>query len=427
MNRLTTHALLRRNASRSWRTASAPLLLLSSVALWACATEVSPEPGPEAVAGTGGSGGTSAGQGGVGTGGGGSGGTGGAAGGTGGTSGSSAGIGGAAGTNGPAGGAGNAAVGGSSGAEAAGSGGAGMTSTGGSSGSASAGAGSGGDGGVSGAAGSSGGAAGASGGQAGGGAGTAGASGGSSLPPITDYKAQGPFPTTVNMGVGPDGGYTVYRPSTLGENGFKHAPIIFGPGINQGVSVHTTMLTNFASHGFVVVGTPVLSGGPGDDGNLAKMRSGLDWIVAQNTMPGTYQGKLWVDHAISMGFSVGGTSAVELGGHAAVATVVSIHGHTATADLHGPMLQTTGTLDTVGMPLQQATYNSSQVQTFLATLTGANHPYIERNGGGDERPAILAWMRYWIYGDMGARGYFFGADCTLCDDPWENPQRKNWQ
>jgi hypothetical protein len=229
------------------------------------------------------------------------------------------------------------------------------------------------------------------------------------------------------MNVGPGNAYTVYRPSTLGANGFLHAPIIFGPGIGQGVSVHTTMLTNFASHGFVVVGTPVLDGGPGDDGNLQKMRDGLDWIVEQNTAAGMYQGKLWVDHAVSMGFSVGGTSAVELGGHEAVATVVSIHGHTATAALHGPMLQTTGTLDTVGMPLQQNTYNMSQVQTFLATLTGANHPYIERNGGGDERPAILAWMRYWIYGDMGARDHFFGASCVLCMAPWENPQRKNWQ
>ena len=30
------------------------------------------------------------------------------------------------------------------------------------------------------------------------------------------------------------------------------------------------------------------------------------------------------------------------GGHEAVATVVSIHGHTATAALHGTMLQTSG-------------------------------------------------------------------------------------
>jgi hypothetical protein len=91
------------------------------------------------------------------------------------------------------------------------------------------------------------------------------------------------------------------------------------------------------------------------------------------------------------------------------------------------MLQTTGTLDTVGMPLQQQTYDASQVQTFLATLVGANHPYIEKDGGGQERPAIVAWLRYWVYGDAGAKPYFYGDACTLCVAPWEKPQRKNWK
>jgi hypothetical protein len=264
-------------------------------------------------------------------------------------------------------------------------------------------------------------------GAAGASGGAGGATSGPTLPPITDYKDKGPFTTKVESNVGPGGKYTVFRPDPLGQNAFLHAPIIFGPGIGQAVTVHTTMLTNFASHGFVVVGTPVLNGGPGDAANLKSLQDGLDWIVQQNSMPGVYQGKLWVDHAISMGFSVGGTSAVQLGGDPHVFTVVSIHGHKATAALHGPMLQTTGTLDTVGMPLQQQTYDASQVQTFLATLVGANHPYIESNGGGEERPAIVAWLRYWIYQDAGGKHYFYGNDCVLCASPWQNPQRKNWQ
>jgi dienelactone hydrolase len=213
----------------------------------------------------------------------------------------------------------------------------------------------------------------------------------------------------------------------LGKDGFKHSPIIFGPGIGQAVSVHTSMLTNFASHGFVVVGTPVLNGGPGDAGNLKLMQDGLDWILAQNEVAGSvYEGKLATTRAVSMGYSVGGTSAVQLGGHKAVATTVSIHGHTAMSAMHGPLLQTTGTKDTVGMPLQQNTYAMSQVQTFLATLTGADHGYIQNAGGGEERPAIVAWLRYWLNGDQGAKHYFYGDDCVLCQAPWQNPQRKNW-
>lgn len=300
----------------------------------------------------------------------------------------------------------------------------GATSTGGTeSGGSAAGGSAGSSGGTSGGAGAGGG----NGGTAGGGGSSGSGGGGSTLPAVTDYTKSGPFATTVDMKVGPGNGYTVYRPSKLGDNGFKHSPIIFGPGIGQSVTVHATMLTNFASHGFVVVGTPVLNGGPGDAGNLKLMQDGLDWILAQNDAAGSvYQGKLDVNRAISMGYSVGGTSAVQLGGHKAVATTVSIHGHTAMSAMHGPLLQTTGTKDTVGMPLQQQTFSTSQVQTFLATLTGADHGYIQNAGGGNERPAILAWLRFWINDDQGAKHYFYGTDCVLCMAPWENPQRKNW-
>ena len=268
-------------------------------------------------------------------------------------------------------------------------------------------------------------------GRGGNGGSTTTGTGGSRLPPITDYSAAGPYPTTTDRNVGPGGMYTVYRPKTLGEGGFLHAPIIFGPGIGMQASQLSMLLLSFASHGFVVVGTPVLNGGPGDPANLKSMTDGLDWILAQNDVPGTYQGKLDVTKAVSMGYSVGGTSAVQLGGHAAVATTVSIHGHTATSAMHGPLLQTTGTADTVGLPLQMMTYSMSKVQTFLGTVTGADHGYIQQtsNGqqGGVERPAIIAWLRYWIYGDSGGKRYFYGDDCVMCTAPWTNPQRKNWQ
>ena len=106
--------------------------------------------------------------------------------------------------------------------------------------------------------------------------GAAGGSSTSTLPPITDYTAAGPFATVVDKSVGPQNGYTVFRPKTLGENGFRHAPIIFGPGIGMQATAMSGRLTNFASHGFIVVGTPVLNGGPNDPANKAAMIDGLD-------------------------------------------------------------------------------------------------------------------------------------------------------
>jgi hypothetical protein len=389
-----------------------------------------------------GEGGSSTGSGGTGTGGKGSGGTGGVTTGTGGTSMGTGGngTGGGSGGTGSGGTAKGGAPGGAGGSAPGGAGGATSSGSGGQAGRGGAGTPDGGPGGGGGRAVPDG-AAGAAGGSGRGGAGgqggtqtdidggsTPGAACASTLPAMTDYTvAAGPFPTTTENNTGPDKKCVIYRPKTLGENGFMHAPIVFGPGISMQATQLSGLLTSFASHGYVVIGTGVLTGGPNDPGNLSQMKNALDWIIQQNSASGTYQGKLATKCAISMGYSVGGTAAVELGGHEAVATVVSIHGHTATAALHGTMLQTSGDQDTVGRPMQQKTFDQSKVQTAFGTVSGADHGYIQSNNGGVERPAIIAWMRYWINGDTGAKSYFWGTSCVLCKSPWMDYKTKNWQ
>lgn len=250
----------------------------------------------------------------------------------------------------------------------------------------------------------------------------------SPLPPITDYTANGPYNTVVEANVGPNNAYTIIRPDPLGANGFLHAPIIYGHGSGGQISGFTNFLKIVASHGFVIIGCNILNGGPNNPASNTAMTNGLNWILQQNAVAGSkYQGKLAVNRASSMGYSVGGTAAVDIGGHEAIITVVSIHGHISSATLHGTLLQTTGTNDGVGLPMQEQTFANSKVQTFLGTVTNADHGYITQNNGGAERPAIVAWLRYWIYNDTGARKYFYEADCIMCKSPWENPQRKNWK
>jgi hypothetical protein len=291
-------------------------------------------------------------------------------------------------------------------------------------------------GGSSGAGGSPGGAAGAGGaataGSGGSGGSVGGGAGGSPLAPVTDYAAPGPFKTSTQAGTGPDGTYTVIRPATLGTS-FLYAPITFGPGTGMEVSQLSGLLERFASHGFVVIGRQ-LTGGPGDAVTRMRMTAGLDWIIAQNTVAGSvFEGKIDVKRAVAMGYSVGGTGAVEIGGHEAIATVVSIHGHQAKGELHSPLLLIGGTEDVMGDDRSwlAPTYENSQVQTFFGTVVGANHGYIQGtvNGvpGGVETPAMIAWLRYWIYNDQGAKNYFYGDDCVMCRAPWTDPQRKNWQ
>jgi dienelactone hydrolase len=254
----------------------------------------------------------------------------------------------------------------------------------------------------------------------------------SRLPPTADYSALGPFTTSTENNTGPDGTYTIVRPETLGKDGFVHAPIIFGPGIGGSVASMMNLLQRIASHGFVIIGRQ-LDGGPNNPENNRRMIAGLDWLIAQNSTAGSkFEGKLDVTRAASMGYSVGGTGAVDIGGHKAITTVISIHGHSAKAELHGTLLLLGGTNDVMrdGQSWLAPTYEASQVQTFFSLVDGANHGYPARTvdgvQSGVEAPAMIAWLRYWIYNDQDAKRYFFGDGCVMCTSPWTKTQRKNW-
>ena len=254
----------------------------------------------------------------------------------------------------------------------------------------------------------------------------------SPLPPTSDYSAFGPFATMSERNTGPDGTYTIVRPETLGANGFKHAPIIFGPGIGGSMDSMMNLLQRIASHGFVIVGRQ-LDGGPRNPENNRRMIAGLDWLIEQNSTAGSiFANNLDVGRAAAMGYSVGGTGAVDIGGHKAIITVISIHGHSAEAELHGTLLLLGGTNDVMkdGRSWLAPTYEASQVQTFFSLVDGANHGYPGRTvdgvQSGVEAPAMIAWLRYWIYDDQNAKQYFFGDDCVMCKSPWTNTHRKHW-
>jgi hypothetical protein len=249
---------------------------------------------------------------------------------------------------------------------------------------------------------------------------------GQSLPPITDYGANGPFPTTTVNNTGPDGNYTVVRPTTLGQNGFMHPAATWGNGITTTPALYPGLLGAIASQGIVIVAS--------NSTNVTAqlMTAGLDWLVGQNTTAGDYQGKLDTKCLISIGYSLGGGAAVNTGSHADVVTTVSFHGLTGASDqLHGPLLLFTSTMDTFVSAAQfvTPTYDRSTVQTFYATLTGAgdNGHLTPIGDAGVERAPAIAWLRLWVFGDQGARSYFYGDDCILCKTPWGTPQRKNWQ
>jgi hypothetical protein len=125
-------------------------------------------------------------------------------------------------------------------------------------------------------------------------------------------------------------------------------------------------------------------------------------------------------------------AAVDIGGHEAISTVVSIHGHSADAELHRTLLLLGRTNDVMrdGRSWLAPTHEASQVQTFFSLVEGANHGYIAGTAdgvpGGVETRAMIAWLRFWIYNDQEAKRYFYGDDCVMRASPWTDTQRKNW-
>jgi len=256
---------------------------------------------------------------------------------------------------------------------------------------------------------------------------------GSTLPPITDYGAMGPFATVIENNTGPDGTYTLIRPDPLGADGFLHPPATWGNGIYTTPAHYEPLLNTLASNGFVIIA----SNSTNVNGQL--MTAGLDWLIAQNDAPGQFQGKLATTCAVTIGYSLGGGASVDSGSHPNVVTTVSFHGLQGTAEnLHGPLFLITSTNDgfVTKSGFVQPTYDrSSVVPTLMATLEvpGAMPDTIGHliplNDAGEERAPAMAWLRYWVYDDPDARRFFFGDDCVLCTTPWVDIQRKNgdWQ
>ncbi|HEV3311628.1 MAG TPA: hypothetical protein VG815_14035 [Chloroflexota bacterium] len=256
--------------------------------------------------------------------------------------------------------------------------------------------------------------------SAGGDGGTPGIGCGQTLPPLSDYSQNGPYTAMTVNNSGPDGGYTIVLPTTLGENGFRHPIATWGNGITTTPATYPTLLNRIASNGIVVIASNNSRVTPAD------MTGGLDWMVQQNAASGSYQGKLDTACLISIGYSWGGMGAVNAGSHADVVTTVSFHGlQGMSANLKTPLLLFTSTTDTfvTASGYVTPTYNASVVQTFYATLTAAGDPsnqghLIVINASDPEYAVAMAWLRLWVYGDQGALGYFYGPDAKACQSPF---------
>ncbi|HET6335301.1 MAG TPA: hypothetical protein VFG30_18880 [Polyangiales bacterium] len=242
------------------------------------------------------------------------------------------------------------------------------------------------------------------------------------LPPSSDYTKPGPFATMTVANTGPDGMFTMIRPTELGKDGFKHPPLTWGNGITTTPATYPVLFSTIASNGFVIIASNSSTVA------AAQLTQGLDWLIQQNgDASSPLHDKLDVSRAVSMGYSLGGGAALTAAAHKNVICTIAMHPAPG-AGAHAPVLLFTGTDDTVVAPtLVQASYGGiTTVPAMLATLDGATHFEPVLSGGQELGPSI-AWLRLWVFDDQAAKSYFYGPDCKLCKAPWSSVTNQAWK
>ncbi|HET8939342.1 MAG TPA: hypothetical protein VFN67_38115 [Polyangiales bacterium] len=241
---------------------------------------------------------------------------------------------------------------------------------------------------------------------------------------VSTWEQRGTFDATSEANAGPGRAYTMFRPSELGKDGFKHPIVTWGNGSGTTPSTYTELLTHWATHGFVVVASNATDTGSGEE-----MIAGVDWLIAENERADSvYFGKLDVSSVGAIGYSQGGIGTVIAAVDPRVTTSVPIAGGDSKVDqVHGPIFLIGFVSDTTVPPLWNMApqYEAAHVPAVYGVLQGGSTHFEALGDGGRFRGYTTAWLVFQLLHDNALSGVFFGKDCTLCKDSLWVVERKN--
>lgn len=238
---------------------------------------------------------------------------------------------------------------------------------------------------------------------------------------VTPYEYQGASAVTKETNTGPDGRFTLYRPTNMTEN---HPILTWGNGTGATPENYDGLLRHFASHGFVVIASNSTQTGTG-----VEMINGAKWMVAQNAVTGSkFFGKLRTVSVGAVGHSQGGQGTVNAGKDplvSATAPIEPAYARGAAALNHGPMFLTAGSSDTI-VPVFRVndTYNDSAVYTIYGILSGATH-FEPVNSGGKFKGYLVAWFKLQLAMEAKAADVFTHGSCGIFSDTRWKVQEKN--
>ena len=238
------------------------------------------------------------------------------------------------------------------------------------------------------------------------------------LPAVNRIDTNGPFQTTQHRNAGPGGGWVVH-PSNMDSNGLCHAIFVWGPGAGTGPSNYDFFLDRIASHGFVVYSEV-------STGNGSEMEDAIDWLIAENSRPGSrYFQKLNTNKIAIGGHSRGSLSAFGVADDSRLTTTVHVAGGSFDGrgpnSLRKPTIYIAGENDTLATGNMERDYANTNVPVFFTIIDNVSHTAAARQG----MPAIVAWLRWQLGGENFRCGDFLDPFCDFCTGVYDS-ESKNW-
>ena len=243
----------------------------------------------------------------------------------------------------------------------------------------------------------------------------------SDWPQINDWWASGYFQVKTTENVGPGRGFTLYEPIKSDPSFTEPSPVIFwANATSTPVGAYKDLLSQLASHGFVVLAGDDSSTGKGD-----QLIEGLDWVM---TEPKEIETEIDTKKIGALGHSQGGASVVVVASHdKRLKAIVPIQPDcNFWVNCKSPEAITAPTLVLVGssdvlVPAKTAkdkVYSKLTTTGMLATMEGADHTSWMREASSKLGGPVLAWLRIHLMADGKAYNDLVGDDCTLCQDSW---------
>lgn len=236
----------------------------------------------------------------------------------------------------------------------------------------------------------------------------------------TDVFREGPYDTTQSLTSGPAGRSGVFYPRDISSESGTFPVLVFGCGAGTQPRAYVDHGNMIASHGFIVI-----INASDNQGRMNK--TAIDWIIQQNSRPQSpFNGKVNTGKIAAGGHSMGsiGTFAMAREYAGKLTTTVHVAGGsfsgTGASNLSHPTIYISGDTD-MALSNCRRDYQRTTVPVFFTVQRGVDHIACAREG----LPAIIAWLRWHLYGEDERSGDFLNPGGTFTVGKWQS-QSKNW-